>query len=298
MSEDLPKGKERGKAVVGRRWGLYIQVLAILLLVGAGIGLALRESTSSDTPEGKVRALVAELERQYSGDWLSQLLRELIPGYGRGRERYKVANDLAALGVDAVPEIITAAKHRVPYVRSAAARALGVIGDRRAVAPLADLLARDSFPEVRNEAATSLGRLGGPEATDGLTKAIADSDPYVRKAVVSALGKVGGPEAAARLIETMDDSDSGVRCYVAEALGRVGGPKAAARLIEAMDDSEPHVRYWVAEALGKVGGPEATARLTEAMTDPDPKVRDAAREALQRIRAVGQAQTPSAPPQN
>jgi len=298
MSEDLPKGEGRGKAATRRRWGLYVQVLTILLLVGAGIGLAIREAPSSDTPGWKVRALVAELERQDSDDLVSELLRKLIPRYGDGREWFEVSGDLTALGVEAVPETITVARHRLHFVRMAAASALGKIGDRRAVAPLADLLARDTDWEVREMAAYSLGQLGGPEAVARLIKAMSDPEPEVHKAAAWALGKVGGPEATARLIEAMADPDSSVRYAVAKALGQVGGPQATARLIEAMADSDSGVRCAVATALGKVGGPEATARLTEALVDPDPEVRDAASDAIQEIRMAHPAQEPSAPPQN
>ncbi|MCX5654953.1 MAG: HEAT repeat domain-containing protein [Planctomycetota bacterium] len=298
MSEDLPKGEDRGNTVPRRRWGLYVQVLVILLLVGAGIAMILMESPSRDTPEAKVRVLVAEIERQYSDDWLSELVHKFFPRYGRDRGWFDVADDLATLGVEALPEIITATKHGLPCVRLTAAEALGEIGDQRAVAPLIDLLARDSDWDVRKHAAIALGNLGGPEATARLIEAMADPEPQVRKAVAEALGMVGGPEATARLIEAMGDPEPEVRWCVAFALGLLRGPEVSARLIEAMADPEPEVRTEVAWALGEIGDTAATARLTEAMTDPEPEVREAARKALQRIRAVGQAQTPSAPPQN
>jgi len=190
MSEDLPKGEGRGKAVARRRWWLYVQVLTILLLVGAGIGLVLREAPSSNTPGWKVRALVAGLEREDSDDLLSELLRKLIPRYGDGRDLFEVSGDLTALGVEAVPEIITATGHRVPSVRWAAAEALGDIGDRRAVAPLADLLAQDTDWEVREVAAYSLGQLGGPEATARLTEAMTDPEQEVREAAREALQRI------------------------------------------------------------------------------------------------------------
>jgi HEAT repeat protein len=273
MSEDLPKGKERGATAARRRWGLYIQALAVLLILGAGIGLVLLESTWSDTPQRRVGALVAEIERQESDDWLSQLLRKFFPKYGKGREPDKVAEDMGALGVEAVPEIITAASHRLTSVRRAAATALGEIGDRRAVAPLADLLAHDAESEVRRAAALALGQLGGPEATARLIEAMANSDRDVRWFVANALGEFGGPEATARLIEAMADSDSNVRYRVALALGEIGDPQATPALLAALRDADPVMRAEAAYSLGRLRDPRAVGALVSALGDKDESVR-------------------------
>ena len=252
MSEDLPKGKAGNNAVARRRRVLVIQAIAILLLLCAGIGVVLLESTSSDPTQKQVRALVAELERAESNDWLSRLLREFFPEYGKSRAQYEVVDELTALGVEAVPEIIKAAGHRLPSVRYAAVVALHKIGDRRAVAPLADLLARDSDTDVREAAASALGRLNSPEATDRLIDAMADPEPSVREMVAWALGDVGSSKATDRLIDAMADPEPAVREAVASALGNIGGPKAAARLIEAMKDVEPSVREAAAGWLGRI----------------------------------------------
>ena len=273
MSEDLPKGERRGDAAARRRWGLYIQVLVALLLLGAGIGLVLLESNSSNTPQKQVGGLVAELERRYSHDWLSKLLREFFPKYGKGREPNEVAEEMASLGVEAVPEIITAASHRLASVRWAAVTALGEIGDRRAVAPLADLLAHDAESEVRRAAALALGQLGGPEATARLTEAMANSDPDVRWFVANALGEFGGPEATARLIEAMADSDSNVRYRVVLALGEIGDAQATPSLLAALRDADPVMRGEAAYSLGRFRDPRAVGGLVSALGDKDESVR-------------------------
>ena len=283
MSENLHRGEERGKPAARRRWRVYIPAIVALLLLAAGIGVVILEPTRNGSPQRQVRALVAELERRESDDWLSKLLRKYFPDYGEGRCYVEVANAMSALGVEAVPEIITAANHRLPSVRCAAARALGKIGDRRAVRPVADLLVRDSDSDVRNSAVFALGQLSGPEAAARLIEVMADSQPRVRARVAMSLGEVGGSEAKARLIEAMGDPKPDVRREVALALGKVGGPEARSRLIEAMADSDEHVRGRVAWELGKFGGPEATARLIEAMTDSEPTVREAAAATLGHI---------------
>jgi hypothetical protein len=211
MSENLHRGEERGDAIAWRRWRLYVQVLAVLLLVGAGIGAVILEPNWGGGQQKTVNSLVAELEQRYSDNWLSKLLREFIPEFGKGRKQSEVADDLAALGIEAVPEIIAATRHRLASVRGAAATALGRIGDDRAVAPLADLLARDSQWDGRAAATFALCQLSSPEATAPLIEAMADSNSSIRSWVAAALGRIGGPEATARLIVAMADSDPDVR---------------------------------------------------------------------------------------
>jgi len=69
-----------------------------------------------------------------------------------------------------------------------AARALGRLGDRRAVPTLAQLLADESRPFVaRQAAAEALGQLGGDEAQQALTAALTDQLATVRQAAERAL---------------------------------------------------------------------------------------------------------------
>jgi HEAT repeat protein len=70
-----------------------------------------------------------------------------------------------------------------------AARGLGELGDRRAVGPLARLLARAQAPFVaRREAALALGRLGGQTAEAHLRAALGDPRSSVAQAARRALG--------------------------------------------------------------------------------------------------------------
>lgn len=72
-----------------------------------------------------------------------------------------------------------------------AAVALGNRGDPRAVAPLADRLASDPSPLVREHAAWALGRLGGEEAHAALRRATrSDPDEGVRAEARQALGSL------------------------------------------------------------------------------------------------------------
>jgi HEAT repeat protein len=80
------------------------------------------------------------------------------------------------------------------WVRRAATKALGHIGDSSAVEPLTRGLADDS-PWVRRSAAYALGAMRAGEAASGLISALADPDAQVRRNAAWALGRIGDPLA-------------------------------------------------------------------------------------------------------
>ena len=73
-----------------------------------------------------------------------------------------------------------------PPVRSAAARALGMIGDPRAVAPLEMVLETDAAPEVRGSAAWGLLQIGTEEALSTL-RSYEQDEEYLVEAEVKKL---------------------------------------------------------------------------------------------------------------
>jgi hypothetical protein len=75
----------------------------------------------------------------------------------------------------AVANQLTAADDRV---RSRAARALGLLGDTRAIHPLADTLETDAVDEVRASAAWALNQIGTQRALDAVGD-YADDDAYI-----------------------------------------------------------------------------------------------------------------------
>jgi len=79
------------------------------------------------------------------------------------------------------------------FARSQAARALGFLGDRSAIEPLLKLLTKDKWPDVRREAAGSLGRLAAPQdatVMEALRDAVLASDPYLAIAAGEAIAAI------------------------------------------------------------------------------------------------------------
>ncbi|KPJ55485.1 MAG: hypothetical protein AMS16_04215 [Planctomycetes bacterium DG_58] len=94
-----------------------------------------------------------------------------------------------------------------PRVREAAARALGEIGDRRAL-PVLERALNDETPAIRVYAIEAIGALKAAELAPKLATLLEeDKNPSVREAAAVTLGKAGGGESLPVLIRVLDDKD-------------------------------------------------------------------------------------------
>jgi HEAT repeat protein len=82
-------------------------------------------------------------------------------------------------------------------VRSRAARALGLIGDTRAIDPLANTLADDDAQSVRASAAWALVQIGTERALETASEYTDDRSPLVRAEAETAADALGATEAEA-----------------------------------------------------------------------------------------------------
>ena len=100
----------------------------------------------------------------------------------------KYAARLLGIEEENVPSfLLEALSSERERIRSAAALALGELGDVGAVPRLVEAL-DDADDATRSNAATSLGKLGDPEAVFALTRALADPSVSSRVAAATALG--------------------------------------------------------------------------------------------------------------
>jgi len=98
-------------------------------------------------------------------------------------------NELVKIGKPAAEPLIKLLGDNDWNVREAAARALGKIGDVRAVEPLIKLLG-DRYQPVCKAAALALGDIGDTKAVEPLRKLLWDEQWYVREAAARALEKL------------------------------------------------------------------------------------------------------------
>lgn len=164
----------------------------------------------------------------------------------------------------------------------------GIQGDGvRFVGELLGLL-HSADPAVRAAAATALGIIGDERAIGSLRAASDDPDSTVAAAAALARARLGDEsaplEACARLSVQLREGDSEQRALAARALGALGLHDGYGPLVDALKDGEAGVREDAAEALGRLGDAHATDALAEVgFGDPEEGVRGAALGALARL---------------
>lgn len=111
----------------------------------------------------------------------------------------------------AVPQLITLLRDTDPWVRMAAARAIGEVRDRRASETLIVTLS-DADWRVRRLAVWALNEMKEQRAVAALSSLlITDARTEVRSAIVDALAEIRTAEALAALEKATNDADEGVR---------------------------------------------------------------------------------------
>ena len=97
---------------------------------------------------------------------------------------------------DAIKQYVKNLRHKEAVVRINAASGLGELGSvaKPAVKPLIIALS-DRHYWVRRAAVKSLGNIGDPRAVKHIAKRLQDSDPYVASSAANALKKIGTPAA-------------------------------------------------------------------------------------------------------
>jgi len=165
-------------------------------------------------------------------DWLFRPnVRKLLEG-----GRFDQIKELASKDEKVVNELIKALRDSNSLVCDWAARALGEIGDARAVEPLIEALRRDrgdwqdSEWFLRLEAAEALGKIGNARGIEFFIAALRDSNHFVRRGAAEALGEIGDARAIEPLTAALRDSDWFVRQGAAEALGKIGDERALPEL--------------------------------------------------------------------
>jgi HEAT repeat protein len=219
-----------------------------------------------------------------------------------GRLQVKAAGDM----------LIKAVNDSSPSVRFAAMRALGALGEDRAVQALTEQFDYYGKGEGAWSALEALGRIGHASSVPLFKARLADRDHFLRRAAAEGLGRSGETsEIAALEIGAGNDPSPMARAAMAFALQKLGrnyvprlvefmtsaktaaqvgeyflelGPAVAPLLLPHLQDPSGAVRANVALVLGAIGGDEALAALEPLTSDPARDVARAASRAVERIK--------------
>ena len=234
------------------------------------------------------------------------------PTLDRDGAAYRIARKEWAgcveIGAPAVEQLIAALDS---VDRESAARALGEIGDARAVDPLVEVVKGDSR-RARQVAAQALGQIGDMRAKRPLIEMLTDSDDVTRGVAAEALTKLGwtptsdqdgalywivrcgwaecagiGSAAVEPLVAALGylglvDSAEAIR-----TLGEIGEARAVEPLKAVLESGFLTIRPVAAEALGRIGDPIAIEPLVLALDQGDWSLRKAAAGAMVALYQTG-----------
>jgi len=208
--------------------------------------------------------------------------------------RDAIAKALGAIGELALQTLIYALDDPDPWVKCAAARALGHIGDPSAIAPLSDLT-KSEHSVVRSAATQALAQIVDVRA---VRAALAASEAPRTFWKLMALKEIG-ESTRDQLQELLDDPDAHIRAQAAEVLSRLGEatsiePLAFALQAKVQTDlkQEPVGRRETQESAMQRGAAQSPTMpeksngispLLAALHDPIAEVRLAATEALGKL---------------
>lgn len=189
---------------------------------------------------------------------------------------------------DAFEPALQALADTTPSVRLEAVAVLGWLKDARALAPLAALATCDAETDVRRAAVGSLGFAPATHAvaTAALFDALRDGAWQVREEAATTLGKLRAPAARAQLVAALDDDYWQVRLRAVRALGQIGDASAAQAAAALLTHAISNLRKEAALALGELRDPSTLQALRNALEDRDPDVRKAVRIALQQVEST------------
>ncbi len=201
-----------------------------------------------------------------------------------GAARSKAAHALAERGSRrAVEPLGRALADRDWDDRSAAAIALGKLGNGRGVPFLADGLGTDPDVDVRCGCAWALGRIGGKAVFEPLGAALDDDNESVRRVTTEALAKVGTATALEGLSRAVVDRHHDVRLAAVKGIGKIGSGRSAPQILAALEDPEWSVRCSAAEGLAQLDDSTAVPALLEVLDGGSLSARLAAVDALGHI---------------
>jgi len=141
-------------------------ILSALLAVA--VGLSVWFVVDWYSPPAQARRLLNELGPPDNG-WFARMGRRLHLWSGAPFDPGRVADQLVRLGPPAVPTLIDALRDDDHWVKACSSEALGRIGDRRAVEPLAALVKSDTASTAAGLALCRLGDPRGVASANGLT---------------------------------------------------------------------------------------------------------------------------------
>jgi HEAT repeat protein len=211
--------------------------------------------------------------------------------------REETSSALAAIGEAALSSLLGALTHAEWLVRLHAVEALGKTKLPEAVDPLLSVLFNDPDRAVREDAVRALGQIGDARAVEFLVTVMKDSG--LRPLAIEALGRIGNRSAVPVLIDVLKgverpevsrpldgcgdrwDEDMLTLGAAAKALGAIRDEAAIPSLMRALHYTV--TRADAADALARFGGAVVAPLLAVLARESDDNIRYHVKETLARV---------------
>ncbi len=207
-----------------------------------------------------IRRLAAWVSGQIDLTVAVKPLRDLLLKEKEVETRQQAAEALGLLGsVESVESLIAVLLEESEFnnLKRTVVKALGQIGDSRAVKPLCRVCNTCADRYLRRRVVWALARIGNSEAVSTLAQILREKDPDrdVRHLAVYALEKIGTSEAAQRLVYALTDEDYDVKRHAIKALGEIGDSKGAMGLNQVLSEDLALMREaeWALMQMGVEG---------------------------------------------
>ena len=142
-----------------------------------------------------------------------------------------------------------------------------IIETPESIPALAEALAGDPSPKVRQWSALILGNIGDVQAVPALTAALSDPDSGTRDRVATALSKIGETEAEDAFIEALRTGSRDAKIMLLVELEKLMSVKAIPAIADTARANEGMVSKNAIDALGGIGDASAAAPLAEIALD-------------------------------
>lgn len=233
---------------------------------------------------------VRGIERDRLGRALDELgyVSSWIEGLSSPRwwRRAECAEKLGlAVARKASDRLVGRLQDEVPEVRLRAAKALGAVGGKAAVAPL--VAALDDASRWSTIRVGDILSGVGADVPKELAAAFPKLSPQARLAALDIVGRIRSLDSVPWLTARLSDDDADVRARAAHALGEIGDLAAGPALVKGLGDPAWPVRAMAAKACGKLRQEGAVPALCDALRDKEWWVRANAAEALRLLGGRG-----------
>ena len=193
---------------------------------------------------------------------------------------------IAAIGVRAVPELMTLLGSATDEQRKDIIWILSEIGDERVISSLLDIAMTDDSPNAAR-AVEALLKMGAP-IIDPILKKIEDNDLPIdeRNRAILICARLNHPRAVQALLYTLlTHDDDNVRLNALQSLtsGHVNNHLITDTVLNVLFDIDPRFRNYVPTLMQHMGG-DAAAIILSYLNNPSPRLQQAALQSIKHVK--------------